>query len=49
MLTNIGTVITGKLVVGVVFSKKQMLIEANSKPHGMAIHTDGSVTRDRSG
>ena len=26
----------------------QMLVEANSKPHGIAIYTDGSVTRDRS-
>ena len=27
----------------------QMLVEANSKPHDIVIHTDGSVTRDRSG
>ena len=26
-----------------------MLVEANSKPHDIAIYTDGSVTRDRSG
>ena len=26
-----------------------MLVEANSKPHGILIYTDGSVTRDRSG
>ena len=25
------------------------LVEANSKPHGIVIYTDGSVTRDRSG
>ena len=27
----------------------QMLVEANRKPHGIVIYTDGSVTRDRSG
>ena len=26
----------------------QMLVEANIKPHGIMIYTDGSVTRDRS-
>ena len=25
-----------------------MLVEANSKPHDLVIHTDGSVTRDQS-
>ena len=27
----------------------QMFVEANSKPHGIVIYSDGSVTRDRSG
>ena len=27
----------------------QMLVEANSKPHGIMIYTDGSVTRNQSG
>ena len=27
----------------------QMLVEANSKPHGIVIYTDDSVTKDRSG
>ena len=27
----------------------QMLVEANSKPHGIVIYADGSVTRGRSG
>ena len=27
----------------------QMLVDANSKPHGIVIYTDGSITRGRSG
>ena len=34
---------------GKVNAEVQMLLEANSKPYGIVIYTDGSVTRDRSG
>ena len=30
-------------------AEAQMLVEANSKPHDIVIHKDGSVTRNRSG
>ena len=30
-------------------AKVQMFVEANSKPHGIVIYTDGSISRDRSG
>ena len=36
------------MATGKANAEVQMLVEANSKPHGIVIYTDGS-TRDRSG